>query len=255
MPSVKPRVELLRHTEGPEEIVAMGARLCYSDAGIGEIREGVGRRDQGRYIERLVDMGHLSPAEHASFTFGIEGVSRSFLAQITRHRIASYSVKSQRYVGALGRDGETFGYVVPAGVEALGAEAAARFGEQMAQIQRWYDRWVEELGGEGESAFEDARFVLPNAAETKMIVTMNARELRHFFGLRCCSRAQWEIRDVAWAMLGLVKSAAPSLFAQAGPGCVSGGCSEGRMGCGQAVRVRRRYAELFGNSGEVNGNG
>lgn len=248
MPAVKPRVELLRCTQNPEEIVAMGARLCYSDAGIGEIREGVERRDQGQYIGRLMEMGHLSPVEHASFTFGIEGVSRILLAQITRHRIASFSVKSQRYVGATGRDGGTFNYVVPAGVEALGAAAVERFEAQMAAIQRWYDEWVEELGGGGEKSFEDARFVLPGAAETKMIVTMNARELHHFFGLRCCYRAQWEIREVAWTMLGQVKKAAPNLFRQAGPGCVNGGCAEGRMSCGRAAEVRERYAREFGDA-------
>lgn len=248
MPAVKPRVELLRFTENPEEIVAMGARLCYSDAGIGEIREGVERRDQGKYIERLMEIGHLSPVEHASFTFGIEGVSRILLAQITRHRVASFSVKSQRYVGAAGGDGGTFNYVVPAGVEALGPAAMERFEAQMAAIQRWYDGWVAELGGGGEGSFEDARFVLPGAAETRMIVTMNARELHHFFRLRCCYRAQWEIREVAWTMLGQVRRAAPNLFGQAGPGCVHGGCAEGRMSCGRAAEVRERYVRDFGNA-------
>ncbi|MGI5877505.1 MAG: FAD-dependent thymidylate synthase [Christensenellales bacterium] len=245
MPAVKSQVELLRYTAQPEEIVAMGARLCYSDADIETLRQGVSRRDQGRYIEKLVDMGHLSPIEHASFTFGIEGVSRSLLAQITRHRIASFSVKSQRYVGAVGKGGDTFNYVVPAGVKALGPEAVARFERQMRTIQGWYDEWVKEMGGGGEKTFEDARFVLPNAAETKMIVTMNARELHHFFSLRCCNRAQWEIREVAWTMLGLAKKAAPNLFRNAGPGCVAGACTEGAMSCGRADEVLERMRRDF----------
>ncbi|MCL6634829.1 MAG: FAD-dependent thymidylate synthase, partial [Peptococcaceae bacterium] len=192
----KMSVTLLRYTPDPQELVAMGARLCYSPAGIEELKQGIERNSQEPFLQRLLESGHLSPIEHASFTFGVEGVSRSLLAQITRHRIASFSVKSQRYVSeacAAQADG-VFGYIIPPGIEALGPEYVEIFKSQMGQIQKWYDFWVEKLGGKGESTNEDARFVLPNAAETRLLVTMNARELLHFFSLRCCNRAQWEIR-------------------------------------------------------------
>ncbi len=245
MPQVNPKVKLICHTANPDEIVAMAARLCYSDADIEALEQGVQARDQGKYIQRLMSMGHLSPIEHASFTFGIEGVSRSLLAQITRHRLASFSVKSQRYVGLAGKGEDGFNYIVPPAIEALGPEAADTFRQQMHTIQTWYDEWVDKLGNHGEKTFEDARFVLPNAAETKFIMTMNARELIHFFGLRCCNRAQWEIRSVAWQMLELAADAAPYLFAQAGPGCITGACPEGKKTCGQGDAVQARQRTLM----------
>ena len=247
MSQVKLKVELISCTPNAEQVVAAASRLCYSDADLDALRQGVAAKDQTRFLQKLVDMGHLSPIEHASFTFGAEGVSRSLLAQITRHRIASFSVKSQRYVGMQSSDArQTFGYVVPQGVRALGPEAVAEFEAQMAQIQGWYDGWVEKLGTKGENGFEDARFVLPNAAETKMIFTMNARELHHFFTIRCCYRAQWEIRELAWQMLALVKKEAPGLFAKAGPSCIDGPCPEGKMSCGRIFEVRNEYEERYG---------
>lgn len=245
MSDVKLKVRLIGHTPDPERLVAAASRLCYSDADIDALQQDVGEKDQTRFLMKLVEMGHLSPVEHASFTFGVEGVSRSLLAQLSRHRIASFSVKSQRYVGALSKGSGTFNYVVPRGIERLGPDAVTRFGEQMLEMQRWYDGWVELLGRD-ESGYEDARFVLPNAAETKLIMTMNARELSHFFALRCCNRAQWEIRDMAWEMLRLVKEAAPSLFSKAGPPCVFKSCTEGKMTCGKAKDVRAKYSESFG---------
>ena len=239
MGKVTPKVTLLRSTYNSEELVAMAAKLCYSDAGIEIIQEGVAKKDQGKYIKMLVDMGHMSVIEHASFTFGIEGVSRAFLAQITRHRLASFSVKSQRYVGQVRQNEETFNYIVPPQIEKLGAEAVKEYNNQMLTMQQWYNGWVEKLGDAGESTFEDARFVLPNGAETKMIVTMNARELRHFFAIRCCSRAQWEIREVAWQMLKLCKDAARELFENAGPNCVGGNQS-----CMKQKEVRERAGKL-----------
>jgi thymidylate synthase (FAD) len=195
------KVNLLSFTPEPEKLVATASRLCYSDADIEDLKQGVDARDQSKFLTKLVDMGHLSPIEHASFTFGVEGVSRSLLAQLTRHRVASFSVKSQRYVGMQSKDGCTFNYVVPEGVRRLGPEAVEQYHGQMAQMQQWYDGWVDQLGA-GEAGLEDARFVLPNAAETKLIFTMNARELLHFFNLRCCRRAQWEIRDMTWEPYG-----------------------------------------------------
>lgn len=244
MGKVTPKVELLRYTYSAEEIVAMAAKLCYSDADIETIQKGVEKKDQSKYIKMLVEMGHMSVIEHASFTFGIEGVSRSFLAQATRHRLASFSVKSQRYVGQVKDDGETFNYVIPPQIESLGKEAVKEYESQMQAIQQWYNGWVERLGDAGESTYEDARFVLPNSAETKMILTMNARELRHFFSIRCCNRAQWEIRDVAWQMLKLCKESARELFENAGPGCVGGKCTEGSKSCMKQNEVRERAGKL-----------
>ncbi len=244
MSEVKLKVRLLRYTPEPEKVIAMGAKLCYSNADIDELMQGIDQNDQTRFLQRLMDMGHLSPVEHASFTFGVEGVSRSLLAQITRHRIASFSVKSQRYVSEQSQGQGTFNYIIPPSIAELGTEYVEKYQNQMAQIQNWYDEWVDALGNKGEKSNEDARFVLPNAAETKFIVTMNARELLHFFSLRCCNRAQWEIRQLAIEMLRLVKEIAPNLFGQAGPGCVRGKCPEGRMTCGQADEVRQFFKEL-----------
>jgi thymidylate synthase (FAD) len=244
MGETKLHVELLRHTEGVEELVAIAAKICYSGADIGELQAGIEEKDQGPFLEKLMEMGHHSPIEHASFTFGIEGVSRSLLAQITRHRLASFSVKSQRYVGEVSEGGDEFDYVIPPSIAALGEDAAVKYREQMHTIQGWYDEWVKALGGrEREKIHQDARFVLPNACETKMIVTMNARELRHFFALRCCNRAQWEIQALATRMLQLVKEVAPTLFADAGPGCMQGTCPEGKMSCGRAEEMRERFSK------------
>jgi len=224
----------------------MGAKLCYSTAGIEELQQGIEARSQDVFLERLMEFGHLSPIEHASFTFGIEGVSRSLLAQITRHRLASFSVKSQRYVpeASAAKEGAVFSYIIPPRIEALGSGAVREFESQMSVIQKWYDGWVERLGNSGESTNEDARFVLPNAAETKMLVTMNARELLHFFNLRCCNRAQWEIRALATEMLRLVRREAPVMFREAGPGCLKGSCPEGKMSCGKINEVREKYKQL-----------
>ena len=212
-------VRLIAHTPEPEKVVAAAAKLCYSDAHITDLLDGLDEEKTARFLTMLSDLGHASPIEHASFTFGIEGVSRTLLAQITRHRIASFSVQSQRYVRL-----DDFRYVIPPEIEAI-PEAKAAFIESMN---------------------EDARFVLPNACETKMVVTMDARSLQNFFHLRCCSRAQWEIRALAEEMLRLVYPVAPHIFAKAGPACVSGPCPEGKMCCGRTAEVRARYAALKG---------
>jgi len=237
----KLKVELIRHTLSPEETIAFGARLCYSRATIGDLRERVEKKDQHLFIERLLDMGHESVLEHASFTFGVEGVSRVLLAQLTRHRMASFSVQSQRYVSY--ENG--FGYILPPRIEALGADAVAEYQRQMDQMQIWYQGWQEKLGKTGEGTNEDARFVLPNACETRLLMTMNARELRHFFRLRMCSRAQWEIREMASEMHRLCLQVAPALFADAGPACLRGKCSEGEKTCGRMNEIRKERQELL----------
>lgn len=243
MAQKKLHVELLRYTNNPEEIVAMGAKLCYSSTDIRELVNGIEAKDQSNFIEKLMDIKHMSPIEHASFTFGIEGVSRSLLAQITRHRIASFSVQSQRYVGEISsKEKQTFDYIIPPRIEALGPEYISKFEDQMKQMQQWYDEWNNLLGAKGEQSNEDARFVLPNAAATKMLVTMNIRELLHFFNIRCCNRAQWEIRNLAGLMLQKVKEVAPIIFKEAGPGCISGPCPEGKMSCGRAREMRKLFS-------------
>ncbi len=233
MPQVHLKVALLSHTLMPEQMVALGAKLCYSRATVDQLKERVGAADQSAFIEKLIGMGHESVLEHASFTFGVEGVSRVLLAQLTRHRLASFSVQSQRYVSYA--DG--FGYVIPPKIAALGEEAVAEFEAQMRKTHEWYLGWQQRLE-KGEGGNEDARFVLPGACETRLVMTMNARELRHFFSLRMCSRAQWEIRALATEMHRLCMEIAPELFADAGPGCLRGGCPEGAKSCGRAKEIR-----------------
>ncbi len=233
MPEAKMKVALLRHTLSPEEVVALGARLCYSRANVDDLTRRVSQKDQSAFVGRILSMGHESVLEHSSFTFGIEGVSRVLLAQLTRHRLASFSVQSQRYVSYE----SGFGYIVPPKIRALGADAAAEYERQMNQMHAWYCAWQEKLGA-GEGSNEDARFVLPGACETRLMVTMNARELRHFFSLRMCSRAQWEIRALAAEMHRLCMTVAPALFADAGPGCLRGACPEGEKSCGRAAENR-----------------
>ena len=235
---VTAKAKLIRFTENPESTIALASKLCYSSLGMDELIERIEGGDNAKFIKMLKTMNHLSPFEHASFTFSVEGVSRAFLAQVTRHRIASFSVRSQRYVGE-----SDFNYIVPPAIADLGDSAKEEFVEQMRTVSQWYNTWQERLGG-GERANEDARFVLPNACETKMILTMNARELMHFFSLRCCNRAQWEIRDVAWQMLSQVLEVAPDVFEGCGPTCLTGACSEGKKSCGKAALVRERYERL-----------
>ncbi|MDD3230000.1 MAG: FAD-dependent thymidylate synthase [Oscillospiraceae bacterium] len=252
-------VELLTYTQFPEKMVASAARLCYSSSSIHEIQQGMTDEKTTHFMDILTENGHETPIEHASFTFGMEGVSRSLLAQITRHRIASFSVQSQRYVTE-----KQFSFVVPPEIETI-PEAKEEFLRAMEEDQRHYDSLTNLLKEKHRKAFlqeglsekaaarkaqkkaiEDARFVLPNACTTKLVCTMDARSLMHFFSLRCCNRAQWEIRDVAEQMLWLVKKVAPHLFAKAGPACLYGPCPEGKMCCGHADEVRTHYAEMSG---------
>ncbi len=238
----KLKVVLLAHTPDPEQTVAAAAKLCYSASGVDAVMERVEAGNQHPFIEKLVDMGHLSPIEHASFTFAIEGISRACSHQLVRHRLASYSQQSQRYVGM--EDG--FGYIVP---PSIGSDPVLkeRFEFFMDGIQEFYNELVQAMkarGIEGEAAYEDARFVLPNAAETKIIMTMNARELLHFFTQRCCRRAQWEIRAMAIEMLKLARRTAPAIFREAGPPCLSGPCPEGAYSCGAAEEVREFFRTI-----------
>ena len=251
------QVKLLAYTPEPEKTVACAAKLCYAAADIDTVYEGLTEEKTASFLEMLHSIGHESPIEHASFTFGIEGVSRTFLAQVTRHRIGSFSVQSQRYVRL-----DDFRYVIPPEIEAI-PEAKAQFIASMnedaekylALVRTLEDAHTARFMAEGltekaarakasKQANEDARFVLPNACETKMVMTMNCRSLQNFFNLRCCNRAQWEIRAVADEMLRLVLPLAPHVFAAAGPRCLTGPCPEGRMCCGKQAEVREKYAKL-----------
>ncbi len=231
-------VTLIAHTPDAEKVIAMASRTCYSAMDLEGLSRKADRANNAAYIRGVLASGHLSVAEHASFTFGMEGVSRTLLAQITRHRLASFSVQSQRYVSQEGE--EVFDFVMPPRIRALGPKAQERFLAQMATMQAWYNEWMQDLG---QDAAEDARFVLPGAAATRIVMTMNARELLHFFSLRMCNRAQWEIRELAWRMYELVLPLAPAVFENAGPGCARGACTEGKRSCGKADEVRRKLKE------------
>ena len=236
MPEAKMRVVLVRSTLDGETLVALAAKLCYAGGDLDSLLAKIARNDQREFIRKVRQMGHESVLEHVSFTFLTEGVSRALLAQLTRHRIASFSVQSQRYVSYQ----KGFGYVVPPSVRALGPEAEAEYAAQMAQMQAWYEGWQARLGSN-----EDARFVLPNACETRVLLTMNARELRHFFSLRMCERAQWEIRALATEMFAQCYANAPELFEDAGPDCLRGPCPEGEKTCGRRAEVRARRAAFL----------
>ncbi|MDV5122027.1 MAG: FAD-dependent thymidylate synthase [Candidatus Scalindua sp.] len=241
------KVILLNHTKDPEGLIAHAAKLCYSPSSVEQLKDKIEKSDNRKFIEKLLKLGHLSPLEHVSFNFGVEGISRACSHQLVRHRIASYSQQSQRYVGEhseKNKDSEEqiFDFVIPPSIEAAGK--SEWFVEKMREIQKWYDELVEALGDSGEKANEDARFILPNAAETKIIITMNARELLHFFSVRCCNRAQWEIRDLATEMLRLARDILPGIFSESGPNCVAGPCTEGEMTCGKIDEVREKFKGL-----------
>ena len=248
------RVKLIRYTPDCEKLIASGAKLCYSNAGIDAISENLDREGTEKFLNMLLSMGHESPIEHASFTFAVEGVSRSLLAQLTRHRIASYTVKSQRYV----KEGQ-FEFVTPPEID-NDEEAKKIYIETMKMEQDAYNKLSEILEkkhyetfvSQGidekkaknmaeKKAIEDARYVLPNSCATTLMMTFNARSLYNFFEHRCCERAQWEIRIMADKMLELVKEVAPVLFKKCGPPCLKGACPEGKMSCGKMVEKRKEY--------------
>ena len=220
------KVKILAHTPEPEKLIAAAAKLCYSSSPVDEIMDGLTDEAVEKFLTKLVDMGHESPIEHVSFTFMIDGVSRALLAQITRHRLASFSVRSQRYV-----DESNFSYVTPPVL----SENICGLEKVMANIATEYQsikRILMDKGFTKEQANEQARAILPNACATSLVMTMNARELMHLFNKRCCSRAQDEIRAVAYEMMRQCKEVAPILFKNAGAPCVSGKCPEGSMSCG-----------------------
>jgi thymidylate synthase (FAD) len=252
------KVTLIQHTPEPEKLIAASAKLCYSNVGAENIMEGIDEEKTEKFLNMLMDLGHESPIEHVSFTFAVEGVSRVLTHQLVRHRIGcSYSQQSQRYVRL-----EQFEYIIPPEIEKNQA-AKELFIKAMEDDQQTYNKITEllyqdhysKLLSEGKtekqaksaaekSSIEDARYVFPNACETKIVFTMTARALMNFFRHRCCQRAQWEIRELAEEMLRQVKAVAPTLFKHAGPSCVSGPCAEGAMSCGKTAAIREKYRKM-----------
>ena len=236
MPEKKCRVELLAHTPEPLALIYAAFRQCYHAGDVADMWKNllsgaISRQKQAEFVERIIASGHASPVEHVSFTFALSGVSRALTHQLVRHRIASYSQQSQRYVDASSMD-----YVVPPAIAAH-PEALARFNACMEEIRSAYRdlKAMLEASGRGTKANEDARFVLPQAAATSIVVTMNCRSLLQFFEQRCCARAQWEIRSAAIAMLAHCRRVLPEIFRHAGAKCERlGYCPEGeKFTCGR----------------------
>ena len=251
------KVKVIAHTPQPEKVISMAAKLCYSPVGVDEIEQNLTDESVEKFLNMLINIGHESPLEHVTFTFAVEGISRSCSHQIVRHRIASFSQQSQRYVKL-----DQFEYIVPPEIEKI-EEAKALFVDAMNKDQESYDKLVNILfekhynnlikSGKNDKeakrsaekkAIEDARYVFPNACETKMVFTMNIRSLYNFFNHRCCERAQWEIRELAIEMLRQVRLISPILFKNIGPNCVKGPCPEGKMTCGNIVQVREKFSNL-----------
>ncbi|MDR0617841.1 MAG: FAD-dependent thymidylate synthase [Endomicrobium sp.] len=210
------KVKLLQFTQEPEKVCALAARLCYSPTTIDELSKSFDKAKIEKLLSKVISSGHYSVLEHASFTFGVEDVSRALLAQLTRHRVASFSVQSQRYVKL--KDGLEF--TVPESIK-KNTNLLKKYNDFLSHVEKLYKEFLD-----AGVPTEDARFILPNASTTKILFTMNARELRHFFSLRTCNRAQWEIQELACYMLNLVKKEAPLLFNNAGPSCIREGCRE-----------------------------
>jgi thymidylate synthase (FAD) len=238
-------VELLSHTPDAENVIFAAFRQCYAsgfvmDTVVHQLKDGeISTEERNHFLHDVLQMGHESPLEHVSFTFAIEGISRACSHQLVRHRLASYSQQSQRYCS----EGQDLDYILPPSIAQI-PEAKECYEAFMQQAGETYGRLrelLQEHGRHKESANEDARFVLPNAAETKLISTFNARSLLNFFQLRCCTRAQWEIRALAHRMLHLVKEVSPTLFRQAGPKCERMGmCFESpKFSCGRKPLYQR----------------
>lgn len=233
MPQVHPHVALLSHTPDALSLVYAAFRQCYHSGFVGDmwprLRSGdITKEKQAAFVQEIMASGHTSPIEHVSFTFALEGISRALTHQLVRHRIASYSQQSQRYV-----NGANFDYIMPPAIAAQ-PEAKARFESCMQDIGEAYRALhsLLEQHGAGAKANEDARFVLPQAAETRIVVTMNCRSLLNFFEHRVCQRAQWEIRGVATQMLNICQEQLPEIFAHAGARCERlGYCPEGAKFC------------------------
>ena len=232
MPQVKAKVKLLSVTPKALDVIYSAFRQCYSPAFASDImKEKAKKKEKEAFIKKVMSSGHHSPLEHVNFTFAIAGISRVLTHQLVRHRIASFSQQSQRYVKA-----ENFNYILPPLMKKY-PDLEKEFKKIMNYLSFQYSQmrsYLNSKGVKGEKANQDIRFILPQAVETKIVVTMNCRELIHFFELRCCTRAQWEIRDVAYKMLAICQKKLPAVFSQAGAKCIRlGYCPEGKFSCGR----------------------
>ncbi|PKL72508.1 thymidylate synthase (FAD) [Candidatus Kuenenbacteria bacterium HGW-Kuenenbacteria-1] len=224
MPEVKLKVELISYTKDPEQVCATAIKQCYSKIGVSELKEKIDKKTRKRLIEQIISSGHTSTIEHASFTFAIQGISRACSHQLVRHRIASYSQQSQRYVDF---NAKGFDYIIPPLIK-KNSIFLKRFQKDMDEIFNKYKTLIK-----NGITPEDARFILPNACETKIVITMNARAFLNFLKERLCNRAQWEIRAMAFQMFILVKKIAPNIFKNAGPTCQTEKiCWQGNLNCG-----------------------
>lgn len=279
------KVKILSSTSDFERNIARGAKLCYSPSTMEELDENLTVEAAQKFLKMIMSLGHGSVLEHSSITFGIEGISRATSHQLVRHRVASYSQKSQRYVGE-----GSFEYVVPAPIrenpvafnlfnDAMAADNAAyndiadsllcnflikdhlavlRDNLNSADLEHalvhgfMYDTDLvkvkqlipSEYSALSKKAYENARYVLPNACETKLQVTMNVRSLLNFFEERLCERAQDEIRDMAYMMWRACMQLSPVIFKRAVPTCVYGKCKESHMSCGKQAEYKERFTTI-----------
>jgi len=228
-------VQLLSHTKAPQLVIYAAAKQCYSKKDAYSIFQSAEKESSETisvFIKELMQRGHLSTVEHVSFTFSITGVSRVCTHQLVRHRVASFSQQSQRYV-----DMDNFEYVTPPLVERDG-QLKEKFTKAIAQIKEIYQQMkmsaTAKKNMDKEAVNQDLRFLLPQAVTTKIVVTMNCRELLHFFEERLCARAQWEIRELGEKMRALCTEVLPEVFSGAGAKCETRGyCPEGHRGCGK----------------------
>ena len=188
------QVELIAITPDPQSVIEQAGRTCYLSF------DKIDDDSSAGFIQRLLKMGHESPLEHAYATFRVSNCSRAMTHQLVRHRLMAVSQQSQRYV-----DEEGFTYVVP---ESMPAEFVDDFHQDMQTIQQMYHKWRDRG-----LLKEDARFVLPNACTSEIVVSADFREWRHIFKLRTSPKAQWEIRKACLAMLAILKARAPDCFA------------------------------------------
>jgi thymidylate synthase (FAD) len=222
------KVKLIAYTKDPEKVVAAAIRQCYSPDSAEKMKSKLSDAEQAKLIKMVVATGHTSTIEHVSFTFAVEGVSRVLTHELVRHRIASYSQQSQRYI-----NGKNFGFVMPPTIAAKN-DAKAVFDQTLKELGERYEKLIE-MG----IPKEDARFILPNATDVKIVVTMNARSLFNFLARRMCNRAQWEIRMMATLMHKELMKIAPKIFKYAGPTCKTENiCWEGDRNCGLPAKIK-----------------
>lgn len=259
MRETTPLVTLITHTPEPEKVIACAAKLCYSQKSGAVLNYDMTLEEAKRFLDKLPG-SHGTPFEHATFTFSIEGVSRSLSHELVRHRMANHNQRSQRYV----MEG-SFNYIIPEEIRGNtyiavpldnndnddgfddNISVEELFEQSMQRAEIYYNTLLRALIKSGvpeKVAFENARYVLPNACETKNMLTMNVRELHHFFNQRCCSRALPEMREVSNQMLAICKRTSPILFKDAGPFCVSGACPEANMSCGRQKEMKEFYGNL-----------